>query len=97
MQAAFPFKAFKYSFVPDVACDFEVDECGFEIVGEGGFLFRRTKGSEVAPDIDSDHSFNHEAYFLYAKWNGTLPAVVGKFVTKLHNFLLFALTGNVFI
>lgn len=50
----------------DIHCDFQVDECGFEIAGEGDFLFHRARASDVVPNIDSDHNFNQEAYFLYA-------------------------------
>ena len=47
-----------------------MDECGFEVAGEGDFLFHRAKGPEVVPDIEADHNFDQEAYFLFAKWKG---------------------------
>jgi hypothetical protein len=47
-----------------------VDECGFELAGEGEFLFHRANGQETVPDIESDHHFSPTGYFLYAKWKG---------------------------
>jgi hypothetical protein len=58
-----------FSFL-DIFCDFQKDDCGFEIVGEGEFIFHREKGTEVAADVEADHNYDQNAYFLYAKWKG---------------------------
>ena len=49
----------------DVFCTFQQDDCGFQIEGEGDFLFQRKTGAEV-PAIGSDWHFNSEGMFLYA-------------------------------
>ena len=47
-------------------CTFEKDFCGFEVMGEQtDFIFERVQGKDV-PNIEHDHNFDIEPYFVYA-------------------------------
>ena len=50
----------------DLGCTFQDGLCGFQVDGDGGFLFQRSNGSEV-PAIGSDHNYDEAGVFLYAE------------------------------
>ena len=60
-------------------CTFQVDDCGFEIEGDGDFKFARTSGSDVEA-IGSDHHFNPSGMFLYAQSSDREPSSVFTYV-----------------
>ena len=60
-------------------CTFQVDDCGFEIEGDGDFKFERTSGSQVDA-IGSDHHENTEGMFLYAQSSAREPSSVYTYV-----------------
>ena len=50
----------------DLGCTFQENLCDYEVNGDGGFVFRRSNGSQVTA-IGSDHNFDESGVFLYAE------------------------------
>ena len=63
----------------DLGCTFQDGFCDFEVNGDGGFVFRRSNGSQV-PAIGSDHNHDESGVFLYAE----SPAVQDRTPVRLN-------------